>query len=219
MRLLKSAALRCLGTVALTAAAMMPVSAEVLLPMMSESSITLGSGIVRGVEPEILPACFEVLPVRTDPNTIGKYSTRIYVVSNLEQLIRERRKAGSASASYGGLKAAVEGWSNTQQSEQQSALFVVIEAQFTGPRTMMNVVKPLPDVAELLKVGDALKIRERCGTHIATVQHHGQVVRIVINMTTQDRLLKEALQAKFSARGRYGLFKAQASANYSESMS
>lgn len=196
----------------------LPAGAEVFVPMPANSAVTLGSGVNLLQPDAALPGCFGFDPVSRDAPTTQSYSIAVKAFSSVEEIYRERRRSGSASASYGGAAAALQAWNNAINNDKKSALFVVIEARYIGPRILAENLTPKTAAAPLLAQGTPAEVIKRCGSHVVTVEHRGQTLRVLLNLSDADQYAKQEIGAKFGAKARYGLFKAKASGSYSTTL-
>lgn len=192
--------------------------AEVFVPMPANSALTLGSGVNLLQPDAALPGCFDFKTVSRDAPTTQSYSIAVKAFSSVEEIYRERKRSGSASASYGGAAAALKAWNNAINTDKKSALFVVIEARYIGPRILAESLTPTAAAAPLLAQGTPAELIKRCGSHVVTVEHRGQTLRVLLNLSDADQYAKQEIGARFGAKARYGLFKAKASGSYSSTL-
>ena len=195
-----------------------PALAEVFVPMPSNSALTLGSGVNLLQPDSALPGCFDFRTASRDAPTTQSYSIAVKAFSSVEEIYRERRRSGSASASYGGAAAALQAWNNAINTDKKAALFVVIEARYIGPRVLAESLTPTAAAASLLANGTPTDLIKRCGSHVVTVEHRGQTMRVLINLSDADQYAKQEIGARFGAKARYGAFKAQASGSYGSTL-
>lgn len=193
------------------------VSAEVFIPLLDDTSLTLGSGVNLMKPGEGLPSCFDFKQELLDTG-VGSFKYSIDAVSSIEEVNKIRRKSAAVSGSYGTTSAKLSAWENTTSSDKLASLYVVIEARIVGPRMAAVNIVPKPSRATLLNTGDAAAIIKQCGTHVATTEHRGQTLRVVVDLREADQATKQEIEARFSAKTKMGLFKAKASASYSSSI-
>jgi hypothetical protein len=194
-------------------------SAAVFVPLQADSALTLGSGVDILQPQQALPGCFKFdPPVQRDAPTSQRYDFFVKAVNSIEEVQRERRRRGSASGSYGSVSASLSAWSNQQNTEKRSGLFVIIEARYTGPRTMAESLTPASTVATLLSEGKAAEIVRRCGTHVATTEHRGQTLRMILNLSDIEQSAKQEIAMQFGAKARFGLGGGKVSGSYASTL-
>ncbi|GAB2182568.1 hypothetical protein DLREEDagrD3_27910 [Denitratisoma sp. agr-D3] len=192
--------------------------ADTQVPRFPDSALTLGSGVNLSKPLDTLPACFSFKRTPIDSNVSLDYRYSIKAYTSVDEVKRANRVAGSIGGSGVTMSARLEGWRKAERTDNRSALYVVIDAIYTGPRYEAMGIAPLPSVKSLFKSGKADAIVERCGTHIATMEHNRQSLRMVINLSHMDSWDKQEVFSKFSAKGNFGLTKVRASGSYGASV-
>ena len=194
------------------------VGAESFVPIVPHTGMTLGSALNVLKPSSALPSCFKFSVVDIDPPAAARqYSVDVHVASSVAEVRQLRQRSGAVSASYGTFVSGnLQGWENRESSEQRAALYVVLEARSIGARKQLSgSPEPLtPELAKLLSTGSPQAIVRRCGTHLATTEHRGQTLRVIMDLSQADSLSKQELVAQFKAKARFGLFGGGASANY-----
>lgn len=182
--------------------------------------MTLGSGVNIMRPSNALPPCFAFPDPTTDAQSgAGTYRVKIDIASSVAEIRSLRSRGGSVNASYGMMvSGSLSGWERNESTDKRSSLFVVIEAQYTGPRR--QVVNPVAknDVKDLLEKGSADDIVRRCGTHLVTTEHRGQSLRVIIDASQADTYSKQEMEAAFRAKAKFGLFGGGASGGYKSTL-
>jgi len=198
--------------------AIAPAGAETTIALQDGGSVSLGSGVNLLNPNGSKPACFTFDQVDVDPNVPLSYRYSIDAFASTDELRRAMRVAGAVGASGMTMSGKVSGWRQRERSESKSALYVLIDAWFEGPRKRIQNVKALPEVSELLTHGSVGQAISRCGTHIATMAHHRQALRLVLNLSSLDSRSKQEIFAKVSAKGKFGFGGASMSAQTNSSV-
>ncbi len=182
--------------------------------------MTLGSGVNIMKPSNALPPCFKFPePTPDSQSGAGTYRVKIDIASSVAEIRSLRSRGGTVDASYGIMvSGSLSGWERNESTDKHASLFVVIEAQYTGPRR--QAVNPVAkdDVKDLLDKGSADEIIRRCGTHLVTTEHRGQSLRVIIDTSQADTYSKQEMEAAFRAKAKFGLFGGGASGGYKSTL-